>query len=431
MLHIAFMATPPFASRYFDRYSQTMKTPISNSTHDNADIVIVRNDPLAPLAKMFGIAPMPPLESTLDSKVIGWPMDQNGLYLLYRYSAEHMRCCQIKAESAFGFGVSGPGADRMAPLMPAGMGLASFMVALGLDLETYGNAFVEKVKYKNTLIGLRRLPARTMYRSLTGGFCQWVYEIDGDLREITFEADEVVHIKEPCPAAFSYSLPTWIGAHDMLELVYAAITFNASFFRNRAIPDYAIWVEGGQMSAEAKATAKLFFQTEFQGPENAHRALYLDTTGSGTKIHFEKLTENRKDGEFLKLLDAARERIITAHGVPPRLLGIVSAGQLGGGGENEGQLQVFEQLTCAPRRRRMVERLAPVLDEIGAPKGDDRLVFKPMDTTTSAADKQDTSDLVAADIMTRDEARERLGLAKKSVADSLSAADLVRILEGL
>lgn len=328
-------------------------------------ITIFKGPDNSPVVKSLdNIIPMPAIESTMDGKVIGWPMDQHGLYLLYQFCSEHMRCCQIKSEASYGAGVTGTGAEIINNLLPDDMGPASFMVSLGLDLEVYGNAFAEIVRAGSKIIGLRYLPARTMYVHIQGGYMQWVYAVDGDLTEVRFAQDEILHLKMPCPAGFHYSLPTWIGCHEMIELVFSAVRYNSSFFQNRAIPDYAIIAKGGQLGEKAKTAAKEFFQNEFKGVDNAHRALYM-TTNAGTELEFKKLTEDRKDADFLKLLDSSRERIITAHGVPPRMLGIVTAGALGGGGEVLGQMKLFERTTCVPRRRRMAEQWEPVLRQLG------------------------------------------------------------------
>jgi HK97 family phage portal protein len=206
------------------------------------------------------------------------------------------------------------------------------------------------------------------------GFVQWIYEVDGHLKEIFFRPDEILHLRVPCSGGFHYALPQWIGGQGMIELTAAATAYNAAFFRNRAIPDYAIITKQGMLSEAAKAKVQDFFRGEFAGAENAHRALYIPA-GAGSEVEFKKLTEDRKEADFLKLLDAARERIITAHGVPPRMLGIMTAGQLGGGGEVAEQLKVFEVTSLRPKRRRMAEQWEITTGEMGL----ETLEFAPLD----------------------------------------------------
>ena len=320
------------------------------------------SEPIVKGGLIGDIAPPVPVESTHDGKAIAWPFDPNSLYQLYKSSSEHGRCCQIKAECACGIGVVN--ADEWKPFMPRRFGAASFFARLELDLEAYGNAFVEVIRAGGRVVGLDFLPARTMYARRDGGFVQWIYEVDGAFVEVDFSEREVLHLRVPCTAGLHYSLPSWISGTGMVELVYAATEYNSAFFRNRSVPDYAVVTKGGQLSEASKETIKTFFREEFSGASNAHRAIYIPA-GSGTEVDFKKLTEDRKDGDFLALLDAGRERIITAHGVPPRMVGIMSAGQLGGGSEASVQAEIFETMTLAPCRRRMVEQVEELCDEIG------------------------------------------------------------------
>lgn len=347
-------------------------------------------------------------EVGLDGEFL-WPIEPRNLAVLYRASAEHGRAVHVKAESAFGGGLIGE-AKKIEDLCDTGA--TELFVLLGLDLETYGNAFLQVIRSSDgeRIIGLRRLPAITMSR-YREGYLQRVGKPNGDTRKVTFTAREIVHLREPCPLGRRYALPTWIGAEGMLELAYAATRYNASFFKNNAIPEYAITFKGVTPSAEQKRAIQTFFRNEHQGMDNAHRTLIM-TSGEEGEIEIKRLTADVKDGDFLKLIDAARDRLPVAHGVPPRMLGIMTAGQLGGGGEVSGQLFTFEHLTLKPKRRRMLDQLRPTLKEIGLVPGntedslqDGQVAFRPLDLTPPKDDAEDLPALVNAQIITAEEAR--------------------------
>jgi HK97 family phage portal protein len=348
-------------------------------------------------------------EVGLDGEYL-WPIPPRNLALLYRSSAEHNRAIHVKAESAFGGGLQGGGAARIEALCDTGA--AELFTSLDLDLETYGNAFLQVIRSRDgeRILGLRRLPAITMCR-YRNGFLQRVPKLNGETKKITFTAQEIVQLKELCPEGRRYALPTWIGAEGMLELAYAATRYNASFFKNNAIPEYAITFKGTTPSAQMKRDIQNFFRNEFQGLDNAHRTLILHHPEEG-EIKIDKLTADMKDGDFLKLIDAARDRIPVAHGVPPRMLGIMTAGQLGGGGEVSGQLFTFEHLTLKPKRRRMLDQLRPLLTEIGVEPGiaeeglgDNQVAFRPLDLTPPKDDAENLPELVQAGIISGPEAR--------------------------
>ena len=339
-----------------------------------------------------------------------WPIAPLALLTLYKASAEHCRAIHLKAESAFGGGLMGAKAHLFDDLTDTGF--TELAVGLAVDWETFGNAFVQIIRSsdKNRVIGLRRLPAITIMRTETG-YVQRVNLPNGKEKKYTFSQTEIIHLRNHCPQAARYALPDWIGATGMLELTDAATRYNASFFKNNAVPEYAVMFKGATPTKEQKQSIIDFFRNEHRGFDNAHRTLILNSTEE-TDIQFERITADVKDGDFIKLLDAARDRIPVAHGVPPRMLGIMTAGQLGGGGEVSSQLFVFEHLTNKPKRRRMLDQLRPILSAFGLRPGnvetglaDTEVAFKPLDLTPPDDDFKNLPDLVSAGILTEDEAR--------------------------
>ncbi len=358
----------------------------------------------------------------LDGEYL-WPIPVQSLANLYRASAEHSRAIHVKAEGAFGGGLLGE-ADRIEELCDTGA--TDLFVLLDLDLGTYGNAFLQIIRSRDgeRIIGLRRLPAITMSR-YRDGFLQRITKPNGERKKETFSAREIVHLRDGCPHGKYYSLPSWIGVEGMLELALAATRYNASFFKNNAIPEYAITFKGITPSADQKKAIQEFFRNEHQGLDNAHRTLVMSTGDEG-EIDIKRLTSDVKDGDFLKLIDASRDRVPVAHGTPPRVLGIMSAGQLGGGGEATGQLFIFEHLTLKPKRRRMLDQLRPLLRELGLkPSNDEKAIgegeiaFRPIDLTPPKEEPKDLPSLVGTGILSIDEARALLPeIAKLSQSGS-------------
>ncbi len=70
----------------------------------------------------------------------------------------------------------------------------------------------------------------------------------------------------------------------------------------------------------------------------------------GYTLRLQRLSSEVKDGSFLDLRTLNRDETVRAHGVPPRLVGIISSGQLGGQGDAEGQMDVFLTTIVRPRQ---------------------------------------------------------------------------------
>jgi phage portal protein BeeE len=385
---------------------------------------------------------LPTLMATPDKAGLNgefmWPIHPLSLFMLYRSSPEHGRAINIKAHSAFGGGLTGDGKEQIESLCE--FGAANLFVNLGLDLETYGNAFVQTIRNsKGEVVELRRLPAITMTR-FRKGYLQRTWNAQGGEKKTHFSKDEVRMLKVPCPSGRIYSFPEWIGTEGMLELAHAATRYNARFFQSNAMPEYAVMFKDKNVDQATKDAIAGFFRNEFQGVDNSHRTLLLTVGGDQEekledRIKIQKLTEDIKDADFLKLLDAARDRIPIAHGVPPRMLGIVTSGSLGGSGEVSGQLFTFEHLTLKPKRQLVLDQLRPLFREFGLRPGrydkglaKDEIDFEPLDLTPPKDDTEELPDLVSAGILTPEEAKalhpnlkHRIGALEKSAEGASSS----------
>lgn len=340
-------------------------------------------------------------------QVLPWPINPADLEALYDTCAEHSRAIRVKAEGAFGGGLGGDAAATAEKLCDYGS--ASLFVDLGLDLETYGNAFLYLLQDKRgKLLKLERRPARTMFRTPDGGYLQIIRDERNQEIRTPYTAEEIIHVRVACPAARWYALPVWIGCADMLQLVKAATRYNKTFFKNNAVPDSALFISGANLNEPQKKDLQSYMQREFKGIENAHRMLLLSFSDPQVKVDLKPLGQP-KDAEFVNLLDAARDRIPIAHGVPPRMLGIVAAGQLGGGGEVTGQFHAFEELTLKPLRRRMLDQCRPLWQKLNIPL--DQIHFQGLDLTPPDVIQPPIGDLaqaVAAGILSVEEARQVL-----------------------
>ncbi|MBC7954055.1 MAG: phage portal protein [Rhodospirillaceae bacterium] len=378
-----------------------MTTERSNTGHGevfNKALLPASFDPLASLSRDVGGG-------------MHWPIAPTSLLLLYLGSPEHARCIHLIAEGAFGGGL----VDGKGEIIPGledlfDGGSTTTFVDLGVDLGTYGNAYLQRVFNRATgrIVLMRRLPAITMRKYGTAGFVQTTRDQYGMETRTFFAPDEIVHLKPPCPMGHFYALPDWISASGMIELANAATEWNATFFKNGAMPEYAMIVKGSTLTDPQKQAAREFFRREFRGLDNAHKTLFLSFDNKETEVDFERITAEMKDGDFLKMLDAARDRIHMAHGVPPRLLGIMHAGGLGGGGEITGQLKIFEDLRLSAIRRRTRDQMAPTYRALGLNPADIR--HRPLDLTPPDTDREKVKDWLDANIIDRDEARSLAGI---------------------
>jgi len=291
-------------------------------------------------------------------------------------------------------------------------GFSAAITAVMLDLESFGNAYLEVVPAGGT-VTLYSIPALTVWRTRTGfrqrsGAQQqdWPPWADGERG--------VYSLAVPHPQASVYGLPDWLPALNAILLDAHASEWNYRFFENNCLPAWAIVVKDGVMDPTAQAAVQEFFQSQHKGALNAHKTLLL--MGGSADIRFERLQTEAKDMSFAELKRFARDEVIATHGVPPRLLGIVAAGQLGGGNEMTAQLQFFRDCLIRQRQELLSRWLQPLL-----PAGT-ALKFTVMDITDPQTDATYLQTLVQAGVMIPNEARAELGLTPMEGLDEAALA---------
>lgn len=287
-------------------------------------------------------------------------------------NAFHTQCISLKAEMSIGLEYEAP-SNVEAFLENLAGEQDSFLDLLSMfawDWECLGNAYFEIARSRKGQIGeLYHVHAQTVYASVQNNrLDEYVQELGKRVTFAPFGAhdgrNELFHLRRYSPLSTWYGLPEWVACLEALRLDQEKKTFYAAFFRNFAVPALAVVLEGAEFDEAIEKKIQEGFN-QMKGAENAFRALLLSVPFEGSKVHFEKLMADFKDMPFDKLTQATREEILAAHGVPPRLVGIVTAGQLGGGGEAEGQLLNFIATKIEPRTKFLERKVKLLLRDAG------------------------------------------------------------------
>lgn len=303
------------------------------------------------------------------------PADFNRILELSLSNAYHWRCIDLISDAAVGVGYETDGKARaFLEEISQGEPFLDLLKRFAVDLEWSGNAYLEVARdARGRVAELYNVHAQTMWitpdeaGSRPGGYVQNIAGAPvafSPLGRPRGGRNEMLHARTFTPLSTFYGLPRWIAVLDTLRLDQEKKTFLSSFFHNSAVPDLAVVLEGAEFD---KATEEALRRalTEMKGANNAHRTLLLSIPFDNAKIRFEKLTADLKDLHFKELSEATDSEIIAAHGVPPRLVGMMTPGQLGGGGEVTGQLELFMETVIKPRMRFLegqVQRLLRAAD---------------------------------------------------------------------
>ena len=289
-------------------------------------------------------------------------------------NAFHTQCIALKADMAVGLEYEAP--RQVEKFLEDVSGNDPFLELLQkvvFDWECMGNGYFEVARSRKGQIGeLYHVHAQTVFtEARQNRLSGYVQEVDGTVHFSPFgERDgrnELFQFKRYTPLSTWYGLPEWVAALEALRLDQEKKSFYAAFFRNFAVPSLAVVLTGAEFDQETENTIRDGFK-QVKGVDNAHKTMLLSVPFEDAKISFEKLMVDLKDLPFEKLSQSTREEILAAHGVPPRLVGIVTAGQLGGGGEMEGQMLSFVEMKVRPRMTFLENRIKRLLRDQGLPE---------------------------------------------------------------
>jgi hypothetical protein len=339
--------------------------------------------------------------ASMPSNQVAWvPQPISFAKLKSYYNPYHSRCVRIKARMTAGLGFEeDPGRGEQAlPKSARGDSFESQVVLAAMDVEHTGNGYLEIITAAGGKVASATwLPSETMEIAQSQDWYRHTAASPGSSqRRVAFypawpAAPEaamryVLHFAQDGTWSTFYGEPDWLGALASVMLFDSAMNFNRAMFDNNCIPSWIILLVGAKLSDDRPADPNHagqylpsqreafvdWLNSTYGGPQNAGKAMLMDgleTIGDkAATVAFQKLQEGQKDGDFLKLLDACRDHILSCHGVPPRLAGVVAAGSLGGSGEMFGQLLAFQQ-DIRPKQELLEQGLALLLPHInGAPK---------------------------------------------------------------
>jgi len=285
----------------------------------------------------------------------------------------HTRAIRIKARMTAGLGfkeeVSLPTSAQNDPF-------SNQLLLCAMDLEHTGNAYFEVITAAGGKIAaITWVPAETMEISADHLYYRHT-SLDPSTKRKSVSFYEsfpekpqpgkryILHTTLDGTWSTYYGEPDWLGALDSVMLFDSAMKYNRATFDNNCIPTWLIFLLGVKLSDERiedpnNAGHYLPSQREefinwmkqtYGGADNMGGAMLIDLPGMGSEIYsekasiqFQKLQDGPKDADFLRLIERCRDDILSAHGVPPRLAGVVTSGQLGGSGEMFGQLLAFRE----------------------------------------------------------------------------------------
>jgi len=292
------------------------------------------------------------------------------------------------------------------------------------DVQATGNGFLEIGRTVTGDIGyVGHIPATTMrVRRLHDGFVQIIGNSVVYFRN--FEAknpnpmtndarpNEIIHYKEYSPLNTFYGIPDIIAAMPSLIGDQLASQYNIDYFENKAVPRYIVTLKGAKLSSDGEDKMFRFLQTGLKS--QSHRTLYIplpgDTENNKVEFKMEPIENGIQEGSFKEYRKQNRDDILIAHQVPISKLGGADSGIAAA----LSQDRTFKEQVSRPAQK----HLEKVVNKIVREKTDIlELKFNELTLTDEIAQSQIIERYVKTQVMTPNEAREKLDLPQRVDGD--------------
>ena len=250
------------------------------------------------------------------------------------------------------------------------------LTQLADDYWSTGNAFLEVVRDRpgGTITGLHWQPATDVWIYLldrSGSRIQYLVKgrVGGDVRMRAFgdltqtsttegafpapvnERSEMIHICAPSTMDRIYGVPQWLASGPLVELTQALHQHQFDFHVNRGVPEFLMMLTGGRVDKKTWNKIVQSFDS-WVGLGNSHKASVFNLPDPNIEAEVVKLaTEGIENGTFFRdMSETLSTSIVSAHGVPPSLAGILIPGKMGASNESSNAMMVFQTLEIGPEQ---------------------------------------------------------------------------------
>lgn len=221
-----------------------------------------------------------------------------------------------------------------------------------------------------------------------------------------------------------YPLPDWYPARTYIEIDTKISDFHYNNISNGFSLGKIIQIFKGEPTEDIKAEFDRKFKANTTGTDNANGVLISWMEKGEEPMKIETLMPGDFDKQYLQLSETVRDNIFYAHRVTsPMLFGVRVEGQLGGRNELLEAYEVFDRAYVAPKRQQMDMMLTTMFQAMG---NNGELYTIPAEPAGN-----DAVELFRANVVSREEVRETLGLPAEAAVELGTAKQLVDAINSL
>jgi PBSX family phage portal protein len=218
-----------------------------------------------------------------------------------------------------------------------------------LDYLVFGNAYLELIRNQlGEPLRFEAVPAKYVRRGVEEG-TYWF--VQGWKEPHQFAAGSIFHLIEPDINQEIYGLPEYLSALNSAWLNEAATLFRRKYYQNGAHAGYILYMtDAAQSSSDIDSMRKAMRDTKGLG--NFRNLFMYAPNGKKDGIQILPLSEVATKDDFFNIKKSSRDDLLSAHRVPPQMMGIIPD-NAGGFGDVEKAAQVFVRNELTPLQERM------------------------------------------------------------------------------
>lgn len=165
------------------------------------------------------------------------------------------------------------------------------------------------------------------------------------------------------PGMKYYPLPDYVGALRVIDLDCEVDNFHINNIKNGLAPSLAITTFTNADEEEREAIERML-QVQYAGSNNAGSLMYIDVDSPENAPQIVPIPQNGADGYYTNVNDMVTQKILTAHRITsPMILGIKTAGQLGGRDETIDAYLLLVNTVIRPYQQDILAVFETLLEE--------------------------------------------------------------------
>ena len=215
---------------------------------------------------------------------------------------------------------------------------------LVLDYLSLGNCYLEnKISVMNTQLGLEPVLAKYTRRGLD---LNRYYFLTPSYEEHEFKKGKVWHLLSHDINQEIYGVPEYLAAINSIWLDKAATTFRRRYYINGSHAGFILYLSNPTHNEKDIDSLKESLR-QSRGPGNFRNLVIYSPNGKPEGLKLIPIGEVAAKDNFGDIKSVSRDDILTAHRVPPSLMGVIPS-NVGGLGDPEKASKVFYENEIQP-----------------------------------------------------------------------------------